>query len=436
MEQQGGKQREWSYMKGNNKRRLPTLRGLQLSAAVLGGFLLAATLFLSLPSTAWQELGISARLSLPRSPASWRSNGNSLENRIKAVARRVGPAVVKITTTEETAVENFFFRIPQETQGVGSGVIFDQRGLVLTNNHVIAGAKRIDVFLPDGRHFRGRVRGADPWSDLAVVEMEGVEHRDSSGKIVREKLPTADFGDSDRLEVGQFVVAIGNPFRFDHSVTLGVVSALQRTLPVVPEGAGTPAPEPAPGPGPGPQAGPGMTDVGTTTGSVPVYLEGLIQTDASINPGNSGGPLVDTSGRVIGINTAILQPIQGITPNIGFAIPINRAAEVTRQLLERGRVLRLGVVGGSLTAEIARALESITGQKLPTTRGAYVVEIIPGSPAEKAGLQPSDIIVLAGGKRIDTMEELVAAVREAGFDARLEIGFYRRGERRSVTVTL
>jgi len=229
--------------------------------------------------------------------------------------------------------------------------------------------------------------------------------------------------------VGQFVVAIGNPFRFDHSVTVGVISALQRTLPVVPEGAVVPAPD---------SRGPSTdtSDTPATVGAIPVYLEGLIQTDASINPGNSGGPLLDTSGNVVGIATAILQPIQGITPNIGFAIPINRAVEVAKQLLEHGRVLRLGVVGGTLTPEIASALEQITGQRLPVEKGAYVVQIIPQSPAEKVGLQPNDIIVLANGKRIESMEELVTMVRNAGFGGSLEVGFYRRGERRSIRLTL
>ncbi|MBE3576381.1 MAG: trypsin-like peptidase domain-containing protein [Limnochordales bacterium] len=388
---------------------------------------MALTLFATLPDATWKSLGLSARVLPPLRPTA--SRDDSLEERIKNVAREVGPAVVKITTTTETMVENLFFRIPQETEGVGSGVIIDSRGLVLTNNHVVAGAKRIDVFLSDGRHFPGRVRGADPWSDLAVIQLEGLSAPEAAGRTTREKLPVAKLADSDKLEVGQFVIAIGNPFRFDHSVTVGVISALQRTLPVVPEGVEVP----------GTNTNGRVMDESqaeSEVGAVPVYLEGLIQTDASINPGNSGGPLLDTSGRVVGINTAILQPIQGITPNIGFAIPINRAMEVARQLLEHGRVLRLGVVGGSLTPEIAAALAQITGQKLPVEKGAYIVQIIPRSPAEKIGLQPNDVIVLANGKRIETMEELVAVVRKAGFGGSLELGFYRRGERRSARVRL
>lgn len=402
-------------------------RVVRVWAAVLGGILLALTLFLALPAGTWESLGLSARLIPPLRQVALRDAG--LEEKIKNVVRRVGPAVVKITTTTETMVENFFFRIPQESEGVGSGVIIDDKGLVLTNNHVVAGAKRIDVFLSDGRHFQGRVKGADPWSDLAVVQLESIETGNAAERTPVEKLPVAKLADSDKLEVGQFVVAIGNPFRFDHSVTVGVISALQRTLPVVPEGAVVPAPD---------SRGPSTdtSDTPDTVGAIPVYLEGLIQTDASINPGNSGGPILDTSGNVVGIATAILQPIQGITPNIGFAIPINRAVEVAKQLLEHGRVLRLGVVGGTLTPEIASALEQITGQRLPVEKGAYVVQIIPQSPAEKVGLQPNDIIVLANGKRIESMEELVAMVRNAGFGGSLEVGFYRRGERRSIRLTL
>ncbi|MBE3582639.1 MAG: trypsin-like peptidase domain-containing protein [Limnochordaceae bacterium] len=391
----------------------------------------------------WVVIGLA--LLVLASPISWRLwatlpglramatpwSPDALQDRVVRVADQVSASVVKVTTTSETYMDNFFLQIPQEMQGHGSGVIFDPAGLVLTNNHVIADAKQIRVFLNDGRHFRGRIRGADPWTDLAVVQLEPEPGTPPApGVSARTPFPVARMGDSAKIKVGQFVVAIGNPFQYDYSVTFGVISALNRDLPVVPEGTGVP---PTPG---GPQAPNPSPPPGVNVSSIPVYLQGLIQTDASINPGNSGGPLVDVDGHVIGITSAILRPIEGITPNIGFAIPINNALKVARQLLEKGRVLRLGVLSGTLDARVAADLSKMLKRSLPVQTGAYVLQLIPDTPATRMGLQPGDIIVGLNGEPVDSAEKLAGLVEKAGFGATVRVEYYRGPERFTATATL
>ncbi|NLJ24133.1 MAG: trypsin-like serine protease [Firmicutes bacterium] len=314
----------------------------------------------------------------------------TLEAATVKVVEEVGPAVVKIATTEKAVVDHFFVgRIVQEREGIGSGVIIDKEGHVLTNNHVIAGASEIKVFLPERRDpYRGTVVGADPFTDLAVVSISGKD------------LPVAALGDSDKLRVGQFVIAIGNPYGFENSVTLGLISALGRGLLVDPE--------------------------------YNLQIEGVIQTDASINPGNSGGPLLDLSGRVVGVNTAIIQRAQGI----GFAIPINTAREIGAELIRYGKILRLGVLGGAIDDVFIARYERETGTKLPVGAGVYLVEVVPGGSAANAGLAPGDIIIKAGGRQVRTMEELVSQVRKAGHGGELSVTFFRGEEELVVTARL
>jgi serine protease Do/serine protease DegQ len=244
-----------------------------------------------------------------------------------------------------------FFQLPEdqpverETQSVGSGVIVDAgRGLVLTNHHVIANADEIVVTLKDRRRLAGRVLGSDPATDIAVLE------------IPAAGLRAVPFGDSEALRVGDFVIAIGNPFGLGQTVTSGIVSALGRT---------------------------GLGIEG---------YEDFIQTDASINPGNSGGALVDLRGGLVGINTAIIGPTGG-NIGIGFAIPANMARRVMEQIVAYGEVRRgvLGVTVRDLTPELAE------GMRLDVTEGAVVAEVTPGSAAERAGLQPGDVIVALDG---------------------------------------
>src|SRR5207247_5142158 len=225
-----------------------------------------------------------------------------------------------------------------QTPGLGSGVIIDKRGYVLTNFHVVKGADGVTIRLADKQQFRGRIVGSDPKTDLAVIKFDAPPD-----------VRVAALGNSDSLRVGEWAIAIGNPFGLDQTVTVGVVSAT------------------------------GRADVGIAT------YENFIQTDASINPGNSGGPLVNLRGEVIGINTAIVASGQGI----GFAIPANMVKRVTAQLIDRGRLQRcwIRVDRPHLPAELAQAMG------LSETRGAIVARVYPGSPAETAGLAQNDVIV-------------------------------------------
>jgi S1-C subfamily serine protease len=239
-------------------------------------------------------------------------------------------------------------------QGSGSGVLFTPDGFLLTNHHVVGRGERVRVRLNSGQELPGRVVGADPWTDLALVQA------DSSG------LPFATLGDSAKLRVGQLVVAIGSPFGFDSTVTAGVVSALGRTLRSI-------------------------------TGHL---VDNVIQTDAALNPGNSGGPLVDSRGRVIGINTAVIRPAQGIC----FAIPINMARHIVPQLMQHGRVVRgyLGLHARNvpLSAQLTQRFE------LTQTHGVEVVAIEPDSPADQAGVLEEDIIVSLGEQPTASVDDL------------------------------
>jgi S1-C subfamily serine protease len=239
-------------------------------------------------------------------------------------------------------------------EGTGSGVLFAPDGFLLTNHHVVQGSERLRVRMNDGRELTGRVVGADPWSDLAIVQA------DAAG------LPHATLGDSAALRVGQLVVAIGSPFGFESSVTAGVVSALGRTLRSI-------------------------------TGHL---VDNVIQTDAALNPGNSGGPLVDSRGRVIGINTAIIQPAQGIC----FAIPINMAKHVLPQLMQHGRVVRgyLGLHGRSVPLPQAVADK----YNLKKSNAVEVMAIEPDGPADQAGILEQDLIVALDDEPATSVDDL------------------------------
>jgi serine protease Do len=303
---------------------------------------------------------------------------------VSGIAREVGPAVVKISTLKERVYYTFFFeRMVQEEQGLGSGVIFDRRGFVLTNYHVIDEAKEIGVVLSDGREFAATVVGGDYYTDLAVLKIDG------------ENLPCATLGDSDVVQVGEAAVAIGNPFGFDNTVTAGVVSALGRSVPLDPEQG--------------------------------LYLQNLIQTDAPINPGNSGGALADERGTVVGINTAIYAEAQGI----GFAIPINTARQIARELVEFGKVRRpwIGITQvWVITPQVAR------DYRLGIDHGLAIAGYVRQSPASSAGLRRGDIITSAGGKETKSVADLRDAVDSVGIGGRLELAIYRDG--RTFTVSL
>jgi serine protease Do len=271
------------------------------------------------------------------------------------IQQTAGRAVVSIKTESQERRGSQTGREPPKGEfprrGVGSGVIVDSRGFVLTNHHVIERADDIEVVLSDGRTLNGTVIGRDPKTDLAVVKVDA-----------ELELPAATLGDSDNVKVGQWAVAIGNPFGLGHSLTVGVISGI------------------------------GRGDLGLAT------FEDYIQTDASINPGNSGGPLLDIRGEVIGINTAINPVGRGI----GFAIPINMAKDVMQQLIDNGRVVRgyLGVVIQTLSPELASKFA------VAEKGGVLVGDILRFSPAENAGLKRGDVILDFAGRPVHKMQEL------------------------------
>ena len=262
-------------------------------------------------------------------------------------------------------------------EGSGSGILFTPDGFLLTNHHVVGGSERVRVRLGDGREVDGRVVGNDPWTDLAVVQADG------------GGFPHATLGDSARLRVGQLVVAIGSPFGFESTVTAGVVSALGRTLRSI-------------------------------TGHL---VDNVIQTDAALNPGNSGGPLVDSRGHVIGINTAIIQPAQGIC----FAIPINMAKDVLPQLLKHGRVVR-GYLGlHARNVPIPAALRRRFG--LEQTTAVEVSAVEAGGPADQAGLEEDDLIVALAERPTATVDDLHKLLTQLPVEVPAPVTLLR-GERR------
>lgn len=324
-------------------------------------------------------------------------------NPIVKIVKDSSPAVVNIDT--ETMVtrsrfggfpfegdpffEEFFGQImprePMQQQvprrGKGSGFIVSKEGYVLTNNHVIDGADNIKVTLMDGRSFDAEKVGQDPTFDLAVI------------KIKASALPILELGDSDATEVGEWVVAIGNPLGFENSVTAGVISAKNRTLQ-------------APG----------------------INFQGFLQTDASINPGNSGGPLIDLNGKVVGINTAIVPYAQGI----GFAVPINMAKQVMDDLIRHGEVRRgwLGVTVQQLTPSLVEAY------KIPVKEGAIIADVSVGGPAEKAGIERGDVIVGIGGQKVKNSQDVVFLIRNKMQGEKVSVELYRDGKKRTINVTL
>jgi S1-C subfamily serine protease len=321
--------------------------------------------------------------------------GSDLVTAVQRVNDKVRPAVVHITN--EQVIDGLFASATQPA-GAGSGVIYDQQGLVLTNNHVVAGAERLVVALPDGRTFTGVLVGADPITDLAVIRIDG------------DNLPVASIGDAAELEVGEWVVAIGNALSLPGgpTVTSGVVSALGRAI----------------------QAPPG--DPRGQVGG-PVLLD-LIQTDAAINPGNSGGPLVNLDGEVVGINTlaAGTSPSGIQAVGIGFAISSSTFTRIAKQLVENGRAVHpyVGIRYVSLTPAIAAEL----GVK--ATHGAAIAEVVPGSPAGRAGLQPRDVVVAIEGEPLNSESALPRIIDAHRPGDTVTFTIERRSRTQDVDVTL
>ena len=322
------------------------------------------------------------------------------------VAARTTPGVVAISTERVAVVHrnNPFrgtpwgprFNMPDSTeqrrQGTGSGVIVEHDGdhYVLTNNHVVEGAKSIRVELTDARHFEAEVVGADTLSDLAVLEIDA------------DDLPAVPWGTSADLRVGEWVLAIGNPFGLEHSVSAGIVSAMGRDRTPRPRGR--------------------LTDYGS-----------FIQTDAAINPGNSGGPLVNLEGELVGINTSIISNAYDPgNKGIGFAIPVDLALNVLGQLVEHGEVRR-GLLGAHIR-DLSPMLAEAVG--LESTNGVLIAELTPDGPAERAGLLPGDVILTMDGEEMRTVTELRSRVGATAPGTEVTIRLVREGEKKEVDVEL
>ena len=332
----------------------------------------------------------------PDSIAALRQMGKAFSS----IAEKASPAVVglqaeKIVSQDSQTYHNspfdeYFFgprsprqRSPQRPQtALGSGFVISPDGYILTNNHMVEGAEKVTIELADGRKFTAEITGTDPESDIAVI------------KIDADNLPYLEFADSDTLEVGEWVLAIGNPLGFSHTVTAGIVSAKGRSL--------------------------HLADI-----------ENFIQTDAAINRGNSGGPLLNLEGKVVGMNTAIY----GATGNIGigFAIPINMAKHAYKQIREGGSVARgyLGIWFRDLNSEYAKALDLDKD-----TKGAMIMDVIPDSAADKAGLKRYDIVVEFEGKPVEKSNQFLNRVAMLSPDTKIDMVVLRDGKRKTFTVKL
>jgi S1-C subfamily serine protease len=314
-------------------------------------------------------------------PQGERPAANGLPN-VAQIAATVRPAVVSISTRSQSVD---FFLNPVQQEGAGSGFVFDARGYIATNDHVVRDARNIQVTLPDGRTFDNvKVVGQDQRTDLAVLKVEGAN------------LPVARIGDSDQLRVGDWVVAIGNALGLEGgpTVTAGVVGATGRSI----------------------QENNGFV------------LEDLLQTDAAINPGNSGGPLVDLNGRVVGINTAIDTRGQGI----GFAISVNGARAIFDELIDKGRVVR-GVLG----VEVATVTPATAGRLgISRNQGALIARVQTGGPADRAGLLARDVIVSIDGQPVKNQRDLLRYLANKKPGDRVTVVAVRNSDERSVALTL
>jgi serine protease Do len=323
-------------------------------------------------------------------------------NFVVQVVEKVGPAVVRINSTRtvqeqgEESPWGRLFETPQPDRnservdrGTGSGFIFDAKGLVMTNAHVVDRADRVTVLLKDGRQFKGKVLGEDPLTDVAVVKIEA------------SNLPTVSIGNSKTLLPGEWAIAIGNPLGLDNTVTVGIISATGRS----------------------------GSEIGISDRRVR-----FIQTDAAINPGNSGGPLLNAAGQVIGVNTAIIQGAQGL----GFAIPIDSAQLIAQQLVANGKAEHayLGVQMVDLTPELRDRLKQEERLKIEAEKGVLVVKVMPNSPAAAGGIQSGDLVQVINDRPIQTTDDVQQAVEAARPGGIIGIKVKQQGALRTLRITL
>ena len=360
----------------------------QAVTVLLAAWFVVATLkpqWLGNPRAVPGSTGTISILEAPAAP----TGASPTPGSFSAAVRQAAPAVVSINTSARHPASNdpwfrfsFGDRGEQQQTGLGSGVIMSPEGYVLTNNHVVEGADEIEVVLADARRTSAKVIGTDPESDLAVL------------KISLDKLPVMTLGDSDRLQVGDQVLAIGNPFGVGQTVTSGIVSAL------------------------------GRNQLGINT------FENFIQTDAAINPGNSGGALTDIGGHLMGINTAIYSRSGG-NMGIGFAIPVSTARQVMESIVRNGQVVRgwIGVEPGELTPELAQTF----GVK--AEQGVIITGVLGNGPAASAGIRPGDVITQVGGQPTRTVAELLTRIAALVPGEAVPFTLERRGEAVQASVT-
>jgi len=396
-------------------RRLVLVLMVALGVIVVGGVMVPILLNVLPPLTERMASpsAIAAENSKPPAeiPPAVVAAAERLSEAFRDAAERVKPAVVAIGTSQTVNVpttpfggapddflRRFFGMAPEEgegggggegptrkfqRQGLGSGVIVDSDGYILTNNHVIEGAQEITARLADGREFKAKVIGADPPTDIAVI------------KVQAENLPVAALGDSDQCQPGDWVLAIGAPFGLELTVTAGIISAT------------------------------GRHNVGIAT------YESFLQTDAAINPGNSGGPLISMRGEVVGINTAIASRSGGYM-GIGFAVPVNMAKEVMKQIRATGHVTRgwLGVAIQRITPDIAKTMN------LKIQEGALVSQVMEDGPAGKAGIKTGDVVVEYNGKAVKSPSDLQEAVAWTPPGSKVDVVVLREGKRETLKVTV
>lgn len=371
------------------------LSGRQILVIALGSALFAAVAVAGFQKLSGHFQPYSSASISPPASITDPSLATDEQNNIE-VYKATAPGVVYIQST--TTVRDFFGMFSRPVEGTGSGSIIDEQGDILTNYHVIANAEKLSVSFGGGKNYPAKVVGRDPDTDLAVIKLL---------ETPKEALTIVPMGDSDKLIVGQKVLAIGNPFGLDRTLTTGVISGLQRPI--------------------------------RAQNDRPI--EGAIQTDASINPGNSGGPLLDSHGRMIGINSQIESP-SGVSAGVGFAIPINIAKRIVPQLISNGEVRRpkLGVT--------TRAVESLSNQvRLPVSSGALIINVLPDSGAARAGLRGivqtedgdveiGDIIVGIDGQKVSNNDDLYRALDKHQVGDTVNVEIYRDGQQMTVPVKL
>ncbi|AFY60160.1 trypsin-like peptidase domain-containing protein [Synechococcus sp. PCC 6312] len=330
----------------------------------------------------------STQVSFPR-PAL--TTATTSANFIADIVAKTSPAIVSIDTSRTTATNPFNPQAPspEQTTGKGSGFIFSSDGKIITNAHVVAGSEKVLVTLPDGQTFPGQVLGADPLTDIAVVQ------------IAAKNLPTLPVGNSDQLMPGQWAIAIGNPLGLSNTVTAGIISAMGRS----------------------------SDQIGAADQRV-----SYIQTDAAINPGNSGGPLLNQEGAVVGVNTAIIQGAQGL----GFAIPINTAKRIAEQIIATGqaRHLFLGIRMVNLSAAIRDEVNQANpAWQIKQEQGVLVIAVVDNSPAAQAGVQPGDWIAKINNQDRPTARQIQEQVESTPENGTVKLEVERQGKRINLTIT-